>query len=87
MFDRTMFQDDFNMNPNIDNDNNLPAPSYDNLDLVIAVPVCSGLSMVTSAKDETKHLRNCNMLYITQYALSVIKPKAYVFENAPTLMG
>ena len=87
IFDRTMFQNDFDMNTNIYNNDVIVKPNYDDLDLVIAVPVCSGLSMVTSAKDETKMLRNCNMLYITQYTLSVIKPKTYVFENAPTLMG
>ena len=62
-------------------------PDFNDMDLVIAVPVCSGLSMVTSGKQEMKDERNCNMLFITKYALNVIKPKMYVFENAPTLMG
>lgn len=57
------------------------------LDLVVAVPVCSGLSMVTSAKSDTKDSRNCNMLFISNFTLSTIKPKIYIFENAPTFMG
>ena len=74
--------------PNIILDNGgCELPDYNNLDLVIAVPVCSGLSMVTSAGENTKNERNNNMQWITNYTLSVIKPKIYVFENAPTLMG
>ena len=57
------------------------------LDLVVAVPVCSGLSMVTSAGSDTKDSRNCNMLFISNFTLSTIKPKIYIFENAPTFMG
>ena len=76
-----------NMNPEIYLNGELETPSYDNLDLVVAVPVCSGLSMVTTATDDTKNARNCNMLWISKYTLSVIKPKIYIFENAPTFMG
>lgn len=76
-----------NMNPEIYLNDELETPSYDNLDLVVAVPVCSGLSMVTTATDDTKNARNCNMLWISKYTLSVIKPKIYIFENAPTFMG
>lgn len=57
------------------------------LDLVVAVPVCSGLSMITSGNADTKKCRNNNMLFLAKYALNIIKPKIYVFENAPTLMG
>lgn len=62
-------------------------PDFKDMDLVIAVPVCSGLSMVTSGNDKMKETRNCNMIFITKYALNVVKPKVYVFENAPTLMS
>lgn len=62
-------------------------PDYEGMDLVVAVPVCSGLSVVTSANDDTKNARNCNMLWIAHYTLNVIKPKMYIFENAPTLVG
>lgn len=62
--------------------------SFENIDLVVAVPVCSGLSMATTtANKETRDNRNCNMKYITDYVLTQIKPKAYIFENAPTFMG
>lgn len=56
-----------------------------NTDLVISVPVCSGLSQATIAGDDTKNERNCNMLFNTSYTLGVIKPKVYIFENAPAL--
>ena len=76
-----------NMNPEIYLNDELSTPNYEDLDLVVAVPVCSGLSMVTTATDDTKNARNCNMLWISKYTLSVIKPKIYIFENAPTFMG
>lgn len=57
------------------------------IDIAVAVPVCSGLSMATTASQDTKDERNCNMKFIAKYTLNVIKPKIYVFENAPTLMG
>ena len=46
------------LNPDITIDDNIELPDYNNLDLVIAVPVCSGLSMVTSAGENTKNERN-----------------------------
>lgn len=60
---------------------------FNDVDIVVAVPVCSGLSAATIAKDETKDARNCNMLFITKYTLEVIKPKVYIFENAPRLIS
>jgi len=73
--------------PKILLNDNKELPNYDDLDLVIAVPVCSGLSVVTKANEDTKNARNNNMQWITNYTLNVIKPKIYIFENAPTLMG
>lgn len=61
-------------------------PNYENLDLVVAVPVCAGLSMVSTAKEDVRDTRNCNMQWLAYYTLNVIKPKIYCFENAPTLM-
>lgn len=52
------------------------------IDLVVSVPVCSGLSQATIAGDDTKKSRNCNMVWNAKYALEVIKPKCYIFENA-----
>lgn len=62
-------------------------PSFENMDLVIALPVCSGLSRITTynTKTETRDSKNSNQLFITEYTLSVIKPKMYVYENAPAL--
>ena len=59
-----------------------------NTDLVCALPVCSGLSSATTTKnDETRELRNCNMQWITKFVLEHIKPKVYIFENAPALFA
>ena len=89
-FSHKMF-DDINVDETVltltDGQTEHSQPNFDNIDLVVAVPVCSGLSMVTSASKETKETRNNNMLFITKYTLSKIKPKMYIFENAPTLTG
>lgn len=89
MFDTKLLE---NLNPTIFSDDSPIDMKYTleqigDIDLVVAVPVCSGLSIVTTAKQETKDARNCNMQFITAYTLKVIKPKVYVFENAPTLMS
>lgn len=78
-FNPTFLKNDFNDSVEFKNDG---------VDVVVAVPVCSGLSNATyTATEETKMLRNCNMKYITEYVLKVIKPKAYIFENAPSLFS
>ena len=92
VLNRAPFQNDFDMNPEIiDSElwsiNKGASLNYDNIDLVVAVPVCSGLSTATIGTDDAKRARNCNMLYISNYALRAIKPKIYIFENAPTFMG
>lgn len=83
MFDTNIYE----TNPEIRLDDNIENPNYEDLDLVVAVPVCSGLSMVTNGSKETKDSKNSNMLWLAYYSLNVIKPKCYIFENAPTLMG
>lgn len=60
---------------------------YSNTDLVISVPVCSGLSQATIASQDTKDDRNCNMMFNAEFTLSKIKPKIYIFENAPLLFS
>ena len=60
---------------------------YSNTDLVVSVPVCSGLSQATIASQDTKDERNCNMLWNAEYTISKISPKIYIFENAPTLFS
>lgn len=61
---------------------------YSNMDLCVAVPVCSGLSRASflMTADERKK-KNCNMVWITKYALTKIQPKCYIFENAPAMMN
>lgn len=60
---------------------------FDDIDVVVGVPVCSGLSAATISDSETKQSRNCNMIWLTRYTLNVIKPKIYIFENAPRLFS
>ena len=88
-FDRKPFQLDNDLNPKIlKNGKEVSCIDYSNIDLVVAVPVCSGLSTATyGATAEVKAARNANMLWLANYALHVIKPTIYVFENAPNLMG
>lgn len=88
VFNRSTFDSNINdMDPEITLEGKPAKPDYSDIDIAVAVPVCSGLSVVTSAKDDTKAERNNNMIYLAKYTLNVIKPKIYIFENAPTLMG
>lgn len=88
IYEHGMFSNDiYNYNPTIKLNDIEETPDYNDLDLVVAVPVCSGLSIVTKGSKETKDTKNNNMLWITNYTLNVIKPTMYIFENAPTLMG
>ena len=92
LVDHDPFVDDDNFNPPFikpegydvcDKD----APDYSDMDLVVAVPFCSGLSMSSTADDEHKAMRNCNMIWVANYIIKTIRPKIYLFENAPTLMS
>jgi len=92
VLNRKPFQNDNDMNPEIMNHdvwtlNPDKELDYSNMDLCVAVPVCSGLSTATRGSQEAKDARNCNMVWISKYALNVIKPNIYIFENAPTFMG
>lgn len=93
-FNRAAFQNDNDMNPEIiesqwtkdieffKNISNLRG-----MDVIVAVPVCAGLSSATRASQETMDVRNCNMVWIAKYVMNVLQPKCYVFENAPTMMS
>ena len=86
--DRKMFQSDIDANPElITEDGQTVNPDFNDIDIVTAVPVCSGLSTATICGADVKNERNCNMLFLATYTLNVIKPKVYIFENAPTLMS
>lgn len=88
-FDREPFQGDLSLDVKLLKDGKESEnPDYSNLDIVVAVPVCSGLSTATyGASDEVKESRNSNMIWLAKYTLNIIKPKIYIFENAPTLLG
>ena len=60
---------------------------FNDIDIVVGVPVCSGLSAATIATSDTKDTRNCNMIWLAKYALQKIQPKIYIFENAPRLFS
>ncbi len=56
------------------------------IDVVVSVPICSGLSVCTcgSARGGDA-VRNDNMLNITRFVFDKVRPKVYIFENAPAL--
>lgn len=92
LIDHDPFVDDTNFTPDFikpegydvsDKD----APDYSDMDLVVAVPFCSGLSMSSTADAAHKAMRNCNMQWVANYVIKTIHPKIYLFENAPTLMS
>ena len=61
-----------------------------NIDVVVAVPVCSGLSGANSTGKEehragSEAVQNNNQLGILEFVISKIKPKVYIYENAPGL--
>lgn len=62
-------------------------PDFNNIDIVVAVPVCAGLSMASTANADRKDQCNAQMIWMANFALKTIKPKVYIFENAPTLMS
>ena len=69
----------------VDTSDNAVEPNFNDIDLVVAVPICSGLSTATQASKEKRATINNNMVLITNYALGKIRPKVYIFENAPGL--
>ena len=92
VFNRKPFQNDNDMNPEILNHNLWTINpdkqlNYSDIDLCVAVPVCSGLSTVSTGSQDARNEKNCNMIWISKYVLNVIKPNIYIFENAPTFMG
>jgi len=56
------------------------------IDLICSVPVCSGLSAAnTQAHGKEDDMKNNNLKFLLEYVLNVIRPKVYLFENAPGL--
>lgn len=90
VFDRKPFDDISEVNVNLIDDPVWTKNSEINVsetDVVVSVPVCSGLSQATIAKGDTKDRRNNNMIFNATYTLEIVKPKIYIFENAPTLFS
>ena len=58
---------------------------YKNLDIIVGTPPCSGLSMSAQLSPEKRLASKVNdwMYKSAEFILSKIKPKIYVFENAP----
>ena len=65
-FDRKPFQIDDAVDAKLlQEGHEVEHPDYSNLDLVVAVPVCSGLSSATlGASSDTINSRNSNMLFL-----------------------
>ena len=56
------------------------------VDIIVAVPVCAGLSGANTAEHgKQDSAKNNNMKFLAKYVLKTLKPKAYIFENAPAL--
>ena len=63
------------------------------VDVAFGVPFCSGLSGAAGIKkdSESNHkagsdaVQNYNQMHLIDYALKTVKPKVYVYENAPGL--
>lgn len=63
-----------------------------NIDVVSAVPICSGLSAANTSNDPSRATKrgadaaqNNNMLGVAKMTFERIKPKVFIFENAPAL--
>lgn len=62
------------------------------IDVVSAVPICSGLSAANTCNDASKGTKrgaeaqqNNNMYGVAKFTFERIKPKVFIFENAPAL--
>lgn len=65
------------------NDENI---KFKDIDIVVSIPICSGLSLINTSKSRGANAeQNDNMYNITTLALEKIKPKCFIFENAPAL--
>ena len=64
-------------------------PELQNLDVVVGVPICAGLSSANTQNSSSSKMgrgsdamQNNNMLGMLDITLNTIKPKVYIFENA-----
>lgn len=63
-----------------------------NIDLMIGVPICGGLSQLNTCNNKDSDMcrgadavQNRFMKYTTEFILEKVQPKVYIFENAPNL--
>ncbi len=70
-----------------DKDKNLFKKLNKDIDVVNYVPICSGLSNLTTScnKSRIENTQNDNQYQLTNMILEKIKPKVAVYENAPNL--
>jgi site-specific DNA-cytosine methylase len=89
VMNRTMTQNDEDLTPEYRLNGEVTTPDLVDMDLVVSVPVCAGLTMGSNpvTRADRKDEMNCQMIWMTKYVLKGIKPKVYLFENAPTLMS
>lgn len=69
----------------IDKSPDIDLSSYTNLDIIHGVPPCAGLSMSAQLSPEKRLASKVNdwMYKSAEFVLGSLKPKIYVFENAP----
>ena len=88
LFNKSMFQEtDLDVNLIDDPVWSTTPVDYKDTDLVVSLPVCAGLSMASRGSAELKNEHNRNMLFNAEFTLGKIKPKIYIFENAPALFA
>lgn len=87
----------YSLTEEFENDENgVPVTTWDNelfkdLDCVIAVPICAGLSGANCASNDSEYckgsdaIQNNNMLGCLNIVMNHLKPKVYMFENAYAL--
>jgi site-specific DNA-cytosine methylase len=87
LMNRTMMQNDEDYTPKYTLNGEDANPDLSNMDIVVGVPVCAGLSMASTANADRKSECNGQIIWMAKYVLKTICPKIYLFENAPTLMS
>lgn len=87
MLNDTELKPEYTLHPEEAGQNRAEQPDITNMDIVVAVPVCAGLSMASHAAADRKDQCNAQMIWMAKYVMKTIRPKIYIFENAPTLMS
>lgn len=82
----------YSLAENLKDDKKWDDPLLQNLDVVVAVPICAGLSSANTQTNKNSKMgrgsdafQNNNMIGILSNTLKYIKPKVFIFENAVKL--